>query len=88
MVRITRAFTRFSKQPFEEKHNLLRTAFKEIILENGTIPAFTLNGTFFDDPNLLARSSSSLQIISVPDLTIALPEPMLIPFVDRRRKSA
>jgi DNA invertase Pin-like site-specific DNA recombinase len=56
VVRITRAFTRFSKQPFEEKHNLMRTAFREIILENGTIPAVTLNGAFLDSANSLTPS--------------------------------
>jgi DNA invertase Pin-like site-specific DNA recombinase len=57
VVRITRAFARFAKQPFGEKHNLLRTAFREIVLENGTIPAFTLNGAFFDSANSLTPSS-------------------------------
>jgi DNA invertase Pin-like site-specific DNA recombinase len=56
VLRITRAFARFAKQPFAEKHNLLRTVFKEIVLENGTIPSFTLNGAFLDSANSLAPS--------------------------------
>jgi site-specific DNA recombinase len=57
VVHLTRTFARFAKQPMEEKRNLLRTAFKEIVLDNGTIPAFTLNGAFLDSVNSLTRSS-------------------------------
>ena len=57
LVYLTRTFARFAKQPLEEKRNLLRTAFKEIVLDNGTIPAFTLNGAFLDSVNSLTRSS-------------------------------
>jgi DNA invertase Pin-like site-specific DNA recombinase len=56
VVRITRAFARFAKQPFEEQHSLLRTAFKEIVLDNGTIPAFTVNGAFLECANSLTPS--------------------------------
>jgi site-specific DNA recombinase len=57
VVRITRTFARFAKQPFEEKRNLLRVVFKEIVLDNGAIPAFTLNGGFLNSANLSERSS-------------------------------
>jgi hypothetical protein len=56
VICITRAFARFAKQPFEEKRGLLRSVFREIVLEDGRIPALTLNGTFLDGVNLLSRS--------------------------------
>jgi hypothetical protein len=34
------------------------------------------------------RSSLSLQISTVPDLTITLPEPVVIPIIDSRRRNA
>jgi hypothetical protein len=37
---------RFASQPFEEQRNLLQTAVRKIVLENGRIPAITLNGGF------------------------------------------
>jgi hypothetical protein len=57
IVHITRSFVRFAKQSFEEKHNLLRMVFREIVLDNGTIPAFTLNGAFLHSCNSLTPSS-------------------------------
>ena len=56
VVRITRAFARFAKQPFQEKRDLLRTAFREIVLDHGTIPSLTLNGAFLDLANLATPS--------------------------------
>jgi hypothetical protein len=58
VIRITRAFARFGKQPFEEKRGLLRTAVREIVLEDGMIPALTLNGPFLDCVNSEPRSRS------------------------------
>jgi site-specific DNA recombinase len=51
VVRITRTFARFAKQPFQEQRDLLRTAFREIVLNHGTIPSFMLNGAFLDFVN-------------------------------------
>jgi site-specific DNA recombinase len=56
VVRIARTFARFAKQTFEEKRDLLRTAVREIVLEDGTIPALTLNGSFLDCVNSEPRS--------------------------------
>jgi hypothetical protein len=58
VVRITRTFARFGKQPFEEKRDLLRAAVREIVLDDGTINALTLNGAFLDCANSLTRSFS------------------------------
>src|SRR5262249_34153496 len=58
IVRVTRTFSRFGKQPFEERRNLLRTAVREIVLEDGAITGLTLNGTFLDSVNLSERSFS------------------------------
>ena len=57
VVHISRTFARFAKQPIEERRNVLRMAFREIVLDNGTIPAFTLNGAFFDSANSLTPLS-------------------------------
>lgn len=46
VIRITRTFARFQKQPFKEQRDILRVVFKEIIVENGAIPSMTLNGAF------------------------------------------
>jgi site-specific DNA recombinase len=51
VVRITRAFARFGKQPFAERRDLLRAAFMEIVLDNGGITGLTLNGRFLDGVN-------------------------------------
>ena len=56
VVRISRAFARFDKQPFEERRDLLRTAFREMVLANGTVTAITLNGGFLGGVNLGTRS--------------------------------
>jgi hypothetical protein len=58
IVRITRAFTRFAKQPFEEKRTLLRTAVRHIVLDGGAVTAITLNGTFLDCVNSIPRCSA------------------------------
>jgi DNA invertase Pin-like site-specific DNA recombinase len=52
VIRITRAFARFAKQPVTEKRDLLRAVFREIVLEDGRIPALTLNGAFLAGVNL------------------------------------
>jgi DNA invertase Pin-like site-specific DNA recombinase len=56
VIRITRTFTRFAKQPFEEKRDLLRSAFREIVLENGSITGLTLNGALLDGADSLTPS--------------------------------
>jgi hypothetical protein len=56
IVHITRALARFAAQPFQEKRDLLRMVFREIILENGTIPSVTLNGGFLYSANLATPS--------------------------------
>lgn len=53
VVRMSRAFARFAKLPFEERRDLLRTAFREIVLDNGTVTAITLNGGFLNGVNLV-----------------------------------
>ena len=57
IVGITRAFARFGKQTFQEKHALLRTVFRDFALEDGSITGFTLNGGFLDCANSPARCS-------------------------------
>ena len=59
IVGITRAFARFAKQPFAEKHALLRTVFRDFRLESGNVTGFTLNGGFLDSANSQARCSAS-----------------------------
>jgi hypothetical protein len=56
VVHITRTLARFGKQPLEEKRDLLRTVFREIVLEDDTIPSMTINGAFLDGANLLQPS--------------------------------
>jgi DNA invertase Pin-like site-specific DNA recombinase len=56
IVRITRTFARFHKQPLEERRDLLRTVFREIVLANSTVTAITLNGGFLEGVNSLAPS--------------------------------
>jgi hypothetical protein len=56
VVRITRTFARFGKQPFAEKRDLLRLVFREIVLEDGTIPSVTMNGAFLECVNSVSRS--------------------------------
>jgi DNA invertase Pin-like site-specific DNA recombinase len=58
VVRITRTFARFAKQSFEEKRGLLRAAVREIVLDDGMIPALTLNGAFLECVNSEPRSRS------------------------------
>jgi hypothetical protein len=58
VVRITRAFARFGKQPFEEKRTLLRSAARDIVLEDGAVTAITLNGSFLECVNSIPRSIS------------------------------
>jgi hypothetical protein len=55
-VHITRSLARFAKQPFEERRSLVRTVFKEIVLEDGAIPSVTINGSFLDCVNSVPRS--------------------------------
>jgi DNA invertase Pin-like site-specific DNA recombinase len=57
IVRITRTFSRFHKQPLEERRDLLRTVFRDIVLANGAVTSMTLNGGFLDGVNSLAPSS-------------------------------
>jgi DNA invertase Pin-like site-specific DNA recombinase len=59
IVGITRAFARFAKQPFAEKHALLRTVFRDFALDNGNVTGFTLNGGFLDNANSPPRCSPS-----------------------------
>jgi DNA invertase Pin-like site-specific DNA recombinase len=59
IARLTSAFSRFAKQPFQEKRDLLKAAFKEITLSNGCIAAITVNGVFLDSANSLPRCSAS-----------------------------
>jgi hypothetical protein len=86
IIGISRAFARFGKQPFNERRDLLRIVFREIVLQDGAITAMTLNGGFLDSVNSSPRSRALSRIHTVPDLTITLPEPMVIPSVDRRRR--
>jgi hypothetical protein len=88
VLHITRAFARFERQGFEAKRTLLRSAVKKVVLEDGTIPALTLNGTFLDRVNVQPRSTASSGINTMPDLTITLPAPIVIPTIDRRCKTA
>jgi hypothetical protein len=46
LIRITRTFARFSKQPFEERRGVLQAAFREIAVQDGAIPQATLNGAW------------------------------------------
>jgi hypothetical protein len=57
VVRITRAFARFGKQPLDERRDLLRVAFREIVFDHGAITGMTLNGGLLDGVNLSARSA-------------------------------
>ncbi len=88
VVRITRAFAASAGNPSAERRDLLRAALREIVLEDGTITAITVNGTFLDSVNLSPRSSWPSQISTVPDLTITLPQPVVIPAADGRRRTA
>ena len=36
VVHITRTFARFAKQPLEKRRDVLRTVFREIVLESGS----------------------------------------------------
>jgi site-specific DNA recombinase len=56
VVHITRTFARFAKQPLEEKRTLLRSAVRDIVLEDGAVTAITLNGAFLDCVNSEPRS--------------------------------
>jgi hypothetical protein len=56
VVHITRSLARFATQPFEERRSLVRTVFKEIVLEDGAIPSVTINGSFLDCVNSVPRS--------------------------------
>jgi hypothetical protein len=58
IVGITRAFARFGRQSFQEKHALLRTVFRDFALDSGNITGFTLNGGFLDSANSQARCSA------------------------------
>ena len=88
MVHITRTFARFAKQPFEKRRDVLRTVFREIVLESGSITSLTLNGGFLYGANLLTPTCRLAQISTMPDLTITLPAPIPIPVAGRRRKAA
>jgi DNA invertase Pin-like site-specific DNA recombinase len=57
VVRITRTFARFRKQPMEEKRGVLRAVFREIVLDNGALTTITINGGFLDGVNLSEPSS-------------------------------
>jgi DNA invertase Pin-like site-specific DNA recombinase len=56
VVHITRTFARFCKQPFEERRNLVRTVFREIVLDDGAIPSVTINGSFLESVKVPPRS--------------------------------
>lgn len=88
IARITSAFTRFARQPFEERRNLLRTAVRELVLVDGSITGLTLHGGFFESANSRPHCSVPSQISTIPDLTITLPEPLVIANIDGRRNAA
>jgi len=58
IVRISRAFARFVRQPLEERRDLLRVAFKEIVAHDGYVSAVTLNGSFLMGVNPYPQSTS------------------------------
>ena len=57
-VEIARTFARFHKQPFEGKRAALRTVFRDLVLDNGNLTGFTLNGTFLNSANSEPRCSA------------------------------
>lgn len=89
VIRITRTFARFQKQPFDEQRDVLRAVFREIIVENGAIPSMTLNGAFAIGTNSSTRLKPCIQFgTSAPDVILRFPEPIPIPRTDGRRKVA
>ena len=70
VVHITRTFARFRKQPFDEKRDVLRTVFREIVLEDGTIPCVTINGAFLDCANSAHLKAVELAPIPSPAMRI------------------
>jgi hypothetical protein len=48
VVHVTCAFARFHNQPMQERRDLLRTVFNEIVLDHRAITGMTLNGGFLD----------------------------------------
>jgi len=59
VIRITRGFARFPKQPFGERRGVLQAAVREVVVEDSTIPALTLNGSFLaGSANLQPRYTS------------------------------
>jgi DNA invertase Pin-like site-specific DNA recombinase len=58
VVRITRTFARFAKQPFSEKRTLLRSAVRSIVLEDGAVTAITLNGSFLECVNSIPHCTA------------------------------
>lgn len=89
---LVRVFARFHKRAFAFQRDLLREAVRDIVVENGTILRFTFRGGFLGgilgDTNSLPHSSASSQICVLPDLTVTLPEPWVVPIIDGRRKKA
>jgi DNA invertase Pin-like site-specific DNA recombinase len=55
---IIRTFARFGKQAFEEKRAALRSVFRDLVLDNGNVTGFTLNGGFLNGANSPARCSA------------------------------
>jgi hypothetical protein len=55
-VQIGRTFARFAKKPFEEKRNVLRSVFGDLVLDNGNLTAFTLTSTYLNGANSSPRS--------------------------------
>jgi len=62
VLRIARAYRTFDQLPFEERRGVLRASIREIVIQDGRIPAITLNGSFFTDglqgANLSPQSKS------------------------------
>jgi DNA invertase Pin-like site-specific DNA recombinase len=76
VVRLTRTFARFGKQPFAERRDLLRSTIREFILEDGAITAFTLNGGFVNSANSPSRSRWQPSL-RCPGRAPALPPPRI-----------
>jgi DNA invertase Pin-like site-specific DNA recombinase len=57
-VQIARTFGRFGKQPFEGKRAVLRSVFRDLVLDSGNVTGFTLNGAYLDGANSSPRSSA------------------------------
>jgi hypothetical protein len=73
--------SRFSKLPFETRRSHLRRVVREIRVEDGAIPEFTVSGAFsqeFTNTNSNHTMGRRHKFVC-PDLRLALPEPLIIP---------